>query len=237
MKMDRALSLFVTPIHTTTRLIVALALVVGCSDASEGGLPFLIGYDFEDDQTGGLDPNNAESWQVVDEEGSNVYKLQTPGEQGEVRAPTAWSLLADFPVSSFVFRGRLKSHADPDNLNRDICVFLHFQDPTHFYYVHFSASSDEFHNIIGLVNGADRVKVNRERAGESIFRLTDAGWHEFKVTYDADAAEIRAFLDDMDTPVVTASDTLFRSGLVGIGSFDDTGSFDNLSLWGEVVWP
>jgi hypothetical protein len=39
----------------------------------------------------------------------------------------------------------------------------------------------------------------------------------------------------METPILTASELAFRDGLVGIGSFDDTGSFDDLELRGEAV--
>jgi hypothetical protein len=113
-----------------------------------------------------------------------------------------------------------------------MCVFFHFQDPTHFYYVHFAASSDEVHNIVGLVNGADRIKINAEPAGGSVFRLTDRAWHGFKVTCDAGTGEIRAYLDDMDRPILTARDKTLGHGLVGVGSFDDTGSFDDLKLLG-----
>jgi hypothetical protein len=164
-----------------------------------------------------------------------VYTLLEPGEFGEIRAPSAWSVIDGFAVGSFEFTGRMKCHTEPETLARDLLVIFHFQDPTHFYYVHFSASSDGLHNIIGLVNGADRVKVNREPAGETVFRLTDMEWHNFKVTYDSDTGEIQAFLDDMVTPIITASDSTLPHGLVGVGSFDDTGSFDDLKLLGEVV--
>jgi hypothetical protein len=210
-------------------------LVLACAGADESGLPYLVGYDFEEGNTQGLLPKTAESWQVAEEDGSMVYQLLAPGEFGEIRAPSTWSVLTDHPVSSFAFTGKLKCHTDPEILARDMLVLFHYQDPTHFYYIHFSASSDGLHNIIGLVNGADRVKINREPAGESVFRLTDSSWHEFKVTYDGDTGEIMAFLDDMDTPILTASDSTLPHGLVGIGSFDDTGSFDDLQLWGETV--
>ena len=39
----------------------------------------------------------------------------------------------------------------------------------------------------------------------------------------------------MKTPVMTASDKTFVWGQVGIGSFDDTGNFDNLYLFGNKV--
>jgi hypothetical protein len=215
-------------------LLVVLVLVLGCRDADDGGLPFLVGYDFEIGHAEGVLPNVATNWQVAEEDGSMVYQLLTPGEPGEIRAPNDWSVLSGFPVGSFSFTGRLKSHTDPEFIERDLCVIFHQQDPTHFYYVHFSASSDGVHNIIGLVNGADRVKINREPAGESVFRLTDLAWHDFKVTFDGETGEIQAFLDDMEVPILTASDSTLPHGLVGVGSFGDIGSFDDLMLWGET---
>ena len=162
-----------------------------------------------------------------------VYELTAPGKRGEVRAPSSWSLLSGHDVTSFVFTGRLKCKADPANTNRDMCLFFHYQDPTHFYYVHFSAISDGAHNIIGLVNGADRVKINIEPPGESVFRLTDMSWHRFKVTCDSSTGDIKAYFDDMETPILTVRDKTFTHGLVGFGSYDDTGYFDDIMLKGK----
>ena len=39
----------------------------------------------------------------------------------------------------------------------------------------------------------------------------------------------------MDSPIVTASDSTLPHGIVGVGSFDDTGSFDDLQLWGDAI--
>jgi hypothetical protein len=199
---------------------------------SESRLPLLANSDFEDGQAAGWLSNDPGHWRVNKQDGSFVYELTAPGEQGKLRAPTSWSLLAAHDVTSFVFTGRMKCGVDPSNTYRDLCIFFHFQDPTYFYYVHFSARSDEVHNIIGLVNGADRVKINSEPPGKSTFRLTDTNWHRFKVGYDAGTGWIEAFLDDMETPILTAIDRTLGHGLVGVGSFDDIGSFDDLKLWG-----
>ena len=195
-------------------------------------LPLLFSSDFETGRADGWRPNTPEHWRVVDLDGSRVFALTAPGEQGEVRAPTSWSVAERHDVSSFEFTGRLRCAADPANTRRDMCVFFHFLDPTHFYYVHFSASSDEAHNIIGLVNGADRIKINLEPPGKSVFRLTDKKWHAFKVNYDASTGKIAAYLDDMKEPILTAVDRTLSHGLVGVGSFDDTGFFDDLRLQG-----
>lgn len=196
--------------------------------------PLLIADDFKSGEAGAWTPNCPEHWQVAQEEGSFVYQLTASGEQGKVRAPTAWSLLKDFDVTSFVFTGRTKCKTDPAVNQRDMCIIFHFQDATHFYYVHFSASSDEMHNVIAIVNGKDRVKINREPSGKSIYRLTDLKFHDFKVTYDAATGEIKAYLDDLATPILTAADKTLDPGLVGVGSFDDTGSFADIRLWGNI---
>jgi len=197
-------------------------------------LPLLIADDFKDGKAGAWMPNHPEHWQVAKEEGSFLYRLTAPGEQGEVRAPTSWSLLKNFDVTSFVFTGRTRCNTDPSVDKRDMCIFFHFQDATHFYYVHFSASSDEAHNVIAFVNGKDRVKINREPPGRSVYRLTDLKFHNFKVTHDAVTGEIKAYLDDLATPILTAADKTLDHGLVGVGSFDDTGSFAEIKLWGST---
>ena len=186
--------------------------------------------DFENGSAEGWRPSDPAHWRVVNDGGSKVYELTAPGEQGKVRAPTSWSVWNGHDVTSFEFTGRVRCDTDPATAVRDMCVFFHFQDPTHFYYVHFAASSDGVHNIVGLVDGADRVKINAEPAGASVFRLTDREWHAFKVVCDAETGEIRAFLDDMTKPILTARDRTLGHGLVGVGSFDDTGAFDDLKL-------
>jgi len=211
-------------------LTLGFILFVGFAPAAD--LPLLFSSDFENGRADGWRPNVPGHWQVVDLDGSKVLALTAPGEQGMVRAPTSWAVAEKCDVGTFDFTGRLRSEVDPANLRRDLCVFFHFLDPTHFYYVHFSASSDDAHNIIGLVNGADRVKINLEPPGKSVFRLTDKNWHTFKVTYDAATGRIAAYLDDLAEPILTAVDRTFSHGLAGVGSFDDTGFFDDLSLRG-----
>jgi hypothetical protein len=212
--------------------LLAVGAGLAITHPAEDKLPLMFSADFENGRADGWRPNNPGHWRVVKMDGSMVYELTAPGEQGKVRAPTSWSVAEKYDVASFEFTGRLKCNVDPDNLRRDLCVFFHFQDPTHFYYVHFSASSDDAHNIIGLVNGADRVKINLEPPGKSVFRLNDKNWHTFKVTYDATTGKIAAFLDDPDNPILTAADRTLSHGLVGVGSFDDTGFFDDLKLRG-----
>jgi len=41
-------------------------------------------------------------------------------------------------------------------------------------------------------------------------------------------------LDDMENPILTAKEKNLTHGLVGIGSFDDTGYFDDICLKGKI---
>ena len=211
-------------------LAAAAVLILAACREPAPGQSRVVTYDFETGSAQGWRPNDPAHWRVVDGQGSKVYELTAVGSQGPVRAPTSISVLAGHDVSSFEFAGRMKCYTDPAVPGRDMCVFFHYQDPTHFYYVHFSAESAEVHNIIGLVNGADRVKINVEPAGGSVFRLTDRSWHAFKVVCDGATGEIRAYLDDLAAPILTARDRTLTHGLVGVGSFDDTGAFDDLKL-------
>lgn len=75
-----------------------------------------------------------------------------------------------------------------------------------------------------------KTMVAAAAAGTSVFRLTDREWHAFKVVCDAQSGEIRAYLDDMTEPILTARDRTLGHGLVGVGSFDDTCAFDDLKI-------
>jgi hypothetical protein len=52
-----------------------------------------------------------------------------------------------------------------------------------------------------------------------------------------ESGEIAVFFDDMTAPVMTAVDKTFVWGEVGVGSFDDTGRFDNIVVRGQRVDP
>jgi hexosaminidase len=198
-------------------------------------LPFLFLDDFDSGETQAWKSNVPQNWRVDTEEESQAYHLVAPGEMGSIVAPSSWAILKGFDMESFAFTGQVKCMADPENPHRDMVVIFHFQDPVHFYYVHFSASSDDKHNIIGLVDGRDRVKINKEPSGKTIPRLLDKEFHDFLVSYDAESGEVLVYMDDMTTPIMTAVDKTFTHGLVGIGSFDDTGCFDNMKLWGKRI--
>jgi hypothetical protein len=116
--------------------------------------------------------------------------------------------------------------------HRDLCLFWGYQDPAHFYYVHLGARPDPHSCQIFIVNDAPRTKIS-ELTSEGT-PWTD-GWHDVKVVHRAHDGVMEVYFDDMERPVMTARNTTFTWGRVGLGTFDDHGNFDDFTLWGERV--
>jgi len=200
-------------------------------------LPLLYVENFQDGKADNWQPNNPQNWCVVNDDIRYIYQLNKAGETGKIRKPTSISILKEFNVGNFEFTVDAKCYTDSSNSYRDMCLFFGYQDSVHFYYTHFSGRSDKVHNIIGIVNNADRTKINLEAPGSSSAKLTGYNWHHLKISRNVDTGEIKAYIDDFERPILTAVDTTFRSGKIGVGSFDDTGAFTELKLWGDIIKP
>jgi hypothetical protein len=111
--------------------------------------------------------------------------------------------------------------------HRDLCLFFGYQDPAHFYYVHFGQQMDPRANQIFIVNGADRIKISTKTTDGTPW---DHKWHKLRLIRDLESGSIQVFFDDMSTPWMTATDKTFGAGRFGLGSFDDTGEFDDLVI-------
>ena len=116
--------------------------------------------------------------------------------------------------------------------HRDLCLFFGFQDPSHLYYVHFGKKTDDHANQIFIVNDKPRTKISTKTTEGTNW---DDEWHHARIVRDVESGRIEIYFDDMKTPVMTATDKTFTWGKVGVGSFDDTGRFDDVYLFGDVV--
>lgn len=167
-------------------------------------------------------------WEIVElEGGEHAYELMEPGKQGPIRAPAGIALIRDQKVGDFILtaEGRCLT---PSTVNgRDLIVVLGYQDPMHFYYVHFSNITDPIHNAICIVDGEPGAAITAE--SPTAARLTTEAFHRLKVTRVGKRME--AYIDDMATPIMYADDERLGEGLVGIGTFDDTALFDNVTLY------
>jgi len=83
------------------------------------------------------------------------------------------------------------------------------------------------HNGIFIVNGEPRKRIAGISADPA---LPDRGWHHVRVSRDARTGKIEIFMDRAGQPLFSVIDTTFNCGLVGIGSFDETGDFADVDL-------
>lgn len=178
-------------------------------------------------------PTDPDAWQVSavasDARGKpgKAYRLLRQSKyEPPHRSPFNFALVDGLKPASFAFEANVRSTVK-DYDHRDMVVVFGYQDAAHFYYVHFGKKADDHANQIFIVNGAPRVKIS-ERSSEGV--PWDDAWRRVKVTRDAKTGAIDVYFDDLKTPIMHASDATFSEGQVGVGSFDDTGDWDDVKI-------
>ena len=192
---------------------------------------------FRDDFTRGADhwqATDAAAWQVVDADGARAYALSKQSAyKPPHRSPVNISLVRDVFVDDFTLAVRVRS-TSRDYGHRDLCLFFGYQSPARFYYVHFGKQTDDHANQIFIVNDAPRTKISTETTPGTPW---DDRWHDLRIVRSASDGQIDVFFDDPKKPVMRAVDKTFRWGRIGVGSFDDTGEFADVRLYGRKVKP
>jgi hypothetical protein len=212
--------------------LIALAIAYPADGQDANDLPLVYQEDFEQgaEKWEPTDPNN---WRIEETPMGKVYAQIAKQSKYEPphRSPLNISLLKDVVVGDFVLEAKLKSTI-PDYGHRDMCLFFGHQDKAHFYYVHLGKQMDDHANQIFIVNNAPRTKISTKTTPGT--NWTD-NWHRVKIVRRVADGTIEVYFDDMTTPVMTAVDKTFTSGRIGIGSFDDTGMWDDIKLYGKKV--
>jgi hypothetical protein len=229
--------------HRVTRSLVVLALVTGliaCRQSApvEPGLPVILEEDFEQgmDRWETTDPDPADSvWAIIEDGDAGNHALRVTGAskyEPPYRSPHSIAWLKDVTVGDFELTVRVQNTNPSGGAHRDLCIFWGRQDESHFYYVHFGQQADPHACQIFIVNGAPRTMIT---VGQAEGTPWTEGWHQVKIVRRVADGTIESYFDDMAKPLMTARDTTFGAGQVGIGTFDDSGNFDDLLLRGEEL--
>jgi len=200
--------------------------------AAKPDLPLVFTDNF-DDGAERWTATDLDAWKVRELDGNRVYSQfdKHSDYQPPHRSPHHISLVGDLYVSDFVLTTWVRSTHD-DYVHRDVCLFFGYQDPAHFYYVHLGKKTDEHANQIFIVNDQPRTKISLTTTPGTDW---DDEWHDIKIVRRIDDGTIEIYFDDMTSPIMTAKDTTFTWGRVGVGSFDDTGDWDDFTLHGVRV--
>ncbi len=228
---------------------MALALAFGtrCVPYASAAptLPLLYSDDFEHgmERWTTFDAKAAEpSFKVVElegPEGKTTHALRALGTsqyQPPFRSPPNIALLKDVSVGEFELAAKVQSTNVDAGPHRDMCIVWGYQGPSHFYYVHFGAVATPDGNScqIFIVDDAARRPIS-DKAPKGTPWTKD--WHNVKVVRRVGDGTIEVYFDKMDKPFMTAHDTTFAWGRVGLGTFDDHGNWDDFKLYGALAKP
>lgn len=136
------------------------------------------------------------------------------------------------PIAQFI-----KEHPNPTEsgayAHRDFCFFFGFEDPDHYMYIHVAKTGDDNAHNVFVVNEAPRAPITDFRTVGADWGIDE--WRKIRVVRDTKKGTVALYFDDMLTPVMVADDVPFEEGLIGFGSFDDTGWVDNIKIWAPEV--
>jgi hypothetical protein len=232
---------------TRLGLLLLAAFAAVSARAADAELPVLFQDDFEQgmDHWQPTDPDPADSvWQIAEIEqepgddssadgGNHVLRVTGMSKyQPPYRSPHSIAWLKDIKVGDFELTARVQNTNPSGGNHRDLCVFWGRQSPSEFYYVHFGQKADPDACQVFIVNNAKRTPITKDEAEGTPW---SEGWHDIKVTRDVESGQVNVYFDDMTTPLMTAEDTTFGAGDIGLGTFDDSGNFDDVVLRGKRV--
>lgn len=222
-----------TVVAATAALICGAQPAIAQNSVPGGSARPVFHDDFERDMPTRWDFTDPSAWRITTlESGKNkaLELFRASKYEPSVRSPLNIALARDLDLADLVMDVKVRS-TTRDYGHRDLCFFFGHQDPSHFYYVHLGKAADEHANSIFLVDGKPRISIAESRTKGTPW--TD-GWHHVRLVRKVKDGLIQVFFDDMDHPAMTAHDRTFDHGRIGLGSFDDTGMFDDIEVRGEA---
>jgi hypothetical protein len=202
------------------RILLALVVAASALSAAEWTASF-------DEGTEGWILPLPKDWALIDSGGGKALRLAKDGPIGSPRRPVKFALYEPACVADFELEVKVRRR------EKSLIVVFGYQDRSHFYYAHISSDdgSHSVHNGLFKVYGGSRYRF----AGfGSAPALPDTDWHRIRIVRAVAAGTIAVFVDDDSEPRFEAIDPSFRFGRVGLGSFNETGDFDDFRLRGET---
>jgi hypothetical protein len=129
-------------------------------------------------------------------------------------------------------------NADVKPLLGSLLLVFSYRDAAHFDYAHLSVDTgvrQPNHNGIFHVYGGERVRISSQ-AGPAAFASLGR-WYHVQLVYNGNSGEVQVSVDGRPIPALEAVDRSLDGGRIGIGSFDETADFKNVSFTGSPLLP
>lgn len=174
------------------------------------------------------------AWKINTTDGQQTLELFGKSNyESRVRSPFNIAVLESILVGDFILEVKL-AQSGREYGHRDLCLFFGIQSPTNFYYTHIASVADPNANNIFLVNDEPRTNIASKTTEGTDWGATNS-WHTARIDRNSKTGTIRVYFDDWEQPIMEANDLHFPSGRVGLGSFDDTGQFDEIKIWAPAI--
>jgi hypothetical protein len=171
---------------------------------------------------------NASDWRVVGERSATVLHLVTPrGPLPGPRRPIQFAL-----ADTAAFR-QVSIEADAKPLQQSLIFVFAYRDAAHFDYAHLSVDTgikQPVHNGIFHVYGGERVRISSPN-GPPAFGASGR-WYHIHLLWDGASGAVAVSVDGKQIPALQAVDRSVAEGKIGIGSFDETADFKNVTFTG-----
>lgn len=210
--------------------IAAFQCATFAEDATAPALPLIFESDFSADLSAWT-MTDPDAWKIEQEDGDGKLSLYGKSNyEPPFRSPYNIARVKDLTVTDFVLDVDAKQ-TGKEYGHRDLCFFFGYQGPSHFYYVHLATKADDHANSIFLVNDAARVSIAQKRTNGTDWA---EGYHHIRIERNVETGTIKVYFNNMEEPVMETVDKTFVYGSIGVGSFDDTGNFDQVAIHGTV---
>ncbi len=165
-------------------------------------------------------------WKLVPHGGGKALSLETPMPIGSPRRPVKFAVYKPACVSDFELEVSLQRR------QKSLIVVFGYQDRMHFYYAHLSVDDGghSVHNGLFKVYGGSRYRIAGAGSAPS---LPSEDWHKARIVRQVSDRSLRVYMDGQTAPLFEGIDPGLAYGRVGLGSFDETGAFDDFRLQGE----
>lgn len=221
-------------------IYVLLIIVLNCyfiqSQASiPKGYHVVYSQDFEaSNSLKGFEMTDSSVWRISKGDIGKCLELYGQSKYiPQVRSPFNIALIKDVLVGDFILELRLNQNGKEYG-HRDLCVMFGISNASNFYYTHIASKADAHANSIFIVNDEPRKSIATKRTDGTNWG-SKKEWHTVRIVRKVKEGLIEVYFDDMATPIMRATDTHFKTGNLGFGSFDDTGKFDDIKIWAPSI--